>query len=139
MKPFVLVASLAFLGLLGCTDSRTTDQAANDRTTDAPARNTPTVPESTPATPQAGAPASGTAAMSDADRALAQRVEEALRQDTTVASAAQNIQVHAMNGEVTLRGSVSSEQEKTNLASAAEKVPGVTRINNQLEVASASR
>jgi osmotically-inducible protein OsmY len=77
--------------------------------------------------------------MSEADRTLAQRVEDALRKNTTLASAAQNVQVYANNGEITLRGSVSSEQEKTNMVSAAQQVAGVTRVNNQLEVASASR
>lgn len=134
MKPSAFVASVAFLGLLGCTDNRAVEQTPADRTVTAP-----TAPESAPATPQAAAPTPGTASMTDADRALAQRVEETLRQDMTVASAAQNIQVHAMNGEVTLRGSVSSEQEKTNLATAAQKVAGVTKVNNELEVASASR
>jgi len=77
--------------------------------------------------------------MTDADRALAQRVEETLRQDTGIASAAQNIQVHANNGQVTLKGSVGSQQEKMDLASKAQQVTGVAQVDNQLTVASASR
>jgi osmotically-inducible protein OsmY len=72
--------------------------------------------------------------MSDTDRALAQRVEQMLREDTTLATAAQNIQVHASNGQVTLMGSVGSQQEKTNLESKAQQVAGVTQVNNQLTV-----
>jgi osmotically-inducible protein OsmY len=81
----------------------------------------------------------GMAAMSEADRQLAQRVESALRENSSLASIAQNVQVAAKNGEVTLRGSVSNEQEKTNIASAAKQVAGVSKVENQLEVASASR
>jgi osmotically-inducible protein OsmY len=72
--------------------------------------------------------------MSDTDRALAQRVEQMLREDTTLATAAENIQVHASNGQVTLMGSVSSQQEKTDLESKAQQVAGVTQVNNQLTV-----
>jgi osmotically-inducible protein OsmY len=81
----------------------------------------------------------GMAAMSESDRQLAQRVESALRENSSLASIAQNVQVAAKNGEVTLRGSVSNEQEKTNIASAAKQVAGVSKVENQLEVASASR
>jgi len=77
--------------------------------------------------------------MSEADQELAQRVSETLRQDDTLAMAAQNITVLANNGTVTLRGSVGSEQEKNDLAAKAQEVAGVTQVNNELEVSSASR
>jgi osmotically-inducible protein OsmY len=77
--------------------------------------------------------------MTDADRALAQRVEDALRQDSTLVASVPNVQVYVNNGEVTLRGSVNSQEEKTNFAAKAQQVAGVTRVNNQLEVSSASR
>jgi osmotically-inducible protein OsmY len=72
--------------------------------------------------------------MNENDRALAQRIEQMLREDTTLATAAQNIQVHVSNGRVTLMGSVSSQQEKTDLESKAQQVAGVTQVNNQLIV-----
>jgi osmotically-inducible protein OsmY len=56
-----------------------------------------------------------------------------------VASAAQNVQIHATNGEITLQGSVSTQQEKAALESKAQQVGGVSRVNNQLTVTSASR
>jgi osmotically-inducible protein OsmY len=77
--------------------------------------------------------------MSDSDQDLAQRVEQTLREDATLAEAAQNIQVHASNGQVTLMGSVNSQQEKNNLESKAQQVTGVTQVHNQLTIASASR
>lgn len=120
MKTIGVLASLALLSVLGCNrDNRRVDERA-------------TVP------PSVGVPG-GVPVMSEADRTLAQRVEEALRQDSALASAARNVQVHANGGEVTLRGSVSNQQEKTNLASKAQQVTGVTRVNNQLEVRSANR
>ena len=77
--------------------------------------------------------------MTDTDRTLAQRVEETLRQDAAMASAARNVQVHANNGQVTLMGSVSSQQEKMDLGSKAQQVTGVAQVDNKLTVASASR
>lgn len=116
MKGIAILASIAFAGLLGCTDNQPVDR-----------------------TGQAPPPAVVVPEMSEADRALAQRVEDALRQNSSLASAAENVQVYANNGEVTLRGSVNNEQEKTNIGSAAGQVAGVAKVNNQIEVISASR
>ncbi len=129
MKTFAVLTSIALLSVLGCNRD---DRRADERSSVPP-------PVGSPATPGMATAPSAVPAMSEADRALALRVEETLRQDTTLASAARNIQVHVNGGEVTLRGSVSNQQEKTNLGSKAQQVMGVTRVNNQLDVKSASR
>jgi osmotically-inducible protein OsmY len=77
--------------------------------------------------------------VTEADRALAEKVQTALRQDPTMASAAQYVQVQAKNGEITLQGSVNTQQEKAALESKVQQVVGVSRVNNQLVVASVSR
>jgi osmotically-inducible protein OsmY len=77
--------------------------------------------------------------MSEDDQALAQRVTDALQKGAEGGSAEQSIQVHAHNGEITLRGSVSSEQDKASMGATAQQVAGVKSVNNQLEVVSASR
>ncbi len=46
----------------------------------------------------------------------------------------QNIKVTAMSGEVTLRGTVKTEAEKTDLEARAKAISGVTKVNNELEV-----
>lgn len=126
MKPIAIFASIAFASLLGCTDAG----PPADRTGEvSPPARMPAPSEMAAKTPE----------MSEADRALAKRVEDALRQNAALASAADNVQVYANNGEVTLRGSVSNEQEKTNLGSAAGQVAGVSKVNNEIEIASASR
>jgi osmotically-inducible protein OsmY len=129
MKKFSILASVALLSILGCNRD---DRRANDQVTTPPSA-------SSPVSPGMGASTSAMPAMGEADRALAQRVEEALRQDSTLASAVRDVQVHASSGEITLRGSVSNQQEKTDLGSKAQQVAGVTRVNNQLNVTSASR
>lgn len=117
MNKTVFLAGLALIGTLGCDSNQTSTTA-------------PTTP------PPASA---ALPAMTEADRVLAQKVQDTLRQDAAVASAAQNVQIHAKNGEITLHGSVSSQQEKAALESKAQQVAGVSRVNNQLTVTSASR
>jgi hypothetical protein len=130
MKRMLMLASFALVAALGCDQYDRPTVVTPDRTTNAPpAMTSPAPPRSETATTPSGLPT-----MSDTDRALAQRVEQMLREDTTLATAAQNIQVHASNGQVTLMGSVSSQQEKTDLESKAQQVAGVTQVNNQLTV-----
>jgi len=81
----------------------------------------------------------GLPAMSETDRALAQLVKDSLQKNAEAASVTENVQVHANNGEITLRGSVNSEQEKASMGTAAQQVAGVKSVDNQLEVVSASR
>jgi osmotically-inducible protein OsmY len=138
MKKTVILASIVFVGLLGCTDNRTADKTGQTSSTST--THTTTTTEKTGQNPPSATETSptGSAAMSETDRALAQRVEDALRKNSSLASAAQNVQVQANNGEVILRGSVNNEQEKANIAAEAQKVAGVSKVNNQIEVASAS-
>jgi len=134
MKRTAIFASIVFAGLIGCTDNQTMDQTGQaPPPATPPERTAENVPPSPGTSTTAEAPG-----MSEADRALAQRVEAALRQNSTLASAAENIDVSASNGEVTLRGSVNNAQEKANIESAAGQVAGVSKVNNQIEVSSAS-
>ena len=118
MNKTVFLAGFALIGTLGCD--------SNQRTT--PISPTTTSPPVTAALP----------AMTEADRVLAQKVQDTLRQDAAVGSAVQNVQIHAKSGEITLHGSVSTQQEKAALESKAQQVAGVSRVNNQLTVTSAS-
>lgn len=123
MKGIAVFAAIALFSLIGCADDRPVD-----RTGQAPSPST-----------QAATGTARVPEMNEADRTLARQVVSALRQNSVLAPAAENVQVYANNGEVTLRGSVNNEQEKVNLGSAAGQVAGVSKVNNQIEVSSASR
>jgi osmotically-inducible protein OsmY len=92
-----------------------------------------------------GTPASDTQIGSDtsADQ-LAQRVQRELATDSTGASVltskgiASNISVTSDKGTITLRGSVPSEQDKRNIGIRAAKIEGVSSVDNQLIVSSAT-
>lgn len=127
MKTSMVLASVALVGLLGCTDNQTAD---NSRTSGQGQGSSSTTQTTTTTTESS--------AMSASDQELAKRVEETIKQNPALATAAQNIQVQAKNGEITLRGSVNNEQEKANIAAEAQKVAGVSKVDNLIQVASAS-
>ncbi len=72
---------------------------------------------------------------SEEDRTITARVRQALTQDDTLSTNAQNVKVVTRDGVVTLRGPVESQQERTAVASKARQVAGVKRVDDQLEVA----
>src|SRR5262245_25812278 len=126
MKSLWLLASIALVTTLGCNQQDRPTTIEPERRTEAPpAATSSRVPESETT-------ASELPKMSEADRALAQQVEQALREDKVLASAAQNILIHCNNGQVTLRGSVNSQKEKKELEDKAQQVTGVTKVHNQL-------
>lgn len=131
MKKAAFVTALSLVAVIGC-DRPDTGNMGEGTSSISPPSQTAMDDTATEAPPMAGSEESAAGAV---DQELTQRVEQALSADP----AAQNIQITAANGEVTLMGSVSTEQEKTNLAKKAQQVAGVTKVNNQLEVGVASR
>lgn len=130
MKRMMILTSFALATALGC-DQYDRPAAVNpNRTTDAPPAVTS---PASPGNETASAP-SDLPAMSDADMALAQRVKQTLQEDATLATAAEKVRIHVSNGQVTLTGSVSSQQAKSDLENKAQQVAGVTQVNNQLTV-----
>lgn len=71
----------------------------------------------------------------DADRNLSKQIKESLTsQNATFANS--GVMVMVMDGKVTLRGTVKTEEEKKNLEAQAKAVSGVTSVDNKLEVKS---
>ena len=52
---------------------------------------------------------------------------------------AKNIKIITVNAEVTLRGVVANDGEKTAIQTLAEQLSGVKKVNNQLDVKQAAR
>jgi hyperosmotically inducible periplasmic protein len=71
----------------------------------------------------------------EADRTITQTVRKALTEDDSLSTDGKNVKIITVDGKVTLRGPVKSEQEKGNIASKAKQVAGVKNVDNQLEVA----
>ncbi len=68
------------------------------------------------------------------DRKLAQAVRKAIVADKDLSMYAHNVKVIALNGMVTLKGPVKSDDEKQKVASDAASVSSADKITNQLTV-----
>jgi osmotically-inducible protein OsmY len=72
----------------------------------------------------------------EADRTIAQNVRKAITNDDSLSTDAKNVKVITNDGNVTLRGPVKSDQEKTEVENKAKQIAGVKKVDNQLEIAS---
>ena len=71
---------------------------------------------------------------SESDRKITQEIRQAIMSDSTLSTNAKNIKIITIKGVVTLRGPVASSQEKDAIARKVDDVPGVVKLDNQLEV-----
>jgi hyperosmotically inducible protein len=73
--------------------------------------------------------------MNPADRSITQKIRKAIHEDTTLSTYAHNVKIITQDGNVTLRGPVRSEEEKSNIEAKAVAVAGQGNVSNQLEIA----
>ncbi|MFN2378336.1 MAG: BON domain-containing protein [Candidatus Binatia bacterium] len=79
---------------------------------------------------------SGDQSSARADVAITREVRKAVVADPDLSVNAQNVKIITVGGVVTLRGPVRSAMEKASVAAMAQKVAGVTQVDNQIEIAS---
>jgi hyperosmotically inducible periplasmic protein len=72
---------------------------------------------------------------SKGDLDLTARIRQSIVKDDSLSMMAHNVKIISVNGAVTLRGPVKSEQEKTTVASKAQAIAGADHVSDQLEVA----
>lgn len=70
------------------------------------------------------------------DLAITQAIRKAVVADKALSTNAHNFKIITANGVVTLRGPVSSPEEKETIAAKAKQVAGVKSVDNKLEIAS---
>jgi osmotically-inducible protein OsmY len=71
---------------------------------------------------------------SEADRTLTQQVRKAVVADDSLSTMAKNIKIITIDGVVTLRGPVQNPREREIIEAKAQQIPGINKIDNQLEV-----
>jgi hyperosmotically inducible periplasmic protein len=71
----------------------------------------------------------------EADRGITKDVRAALMKKDELSTNAKNVKVVTNGGNVTLRGPVKDEAEKTSIVAVVTEVPGVKKVDNQLEIA----
>jgi hyperosmotically inducible protein len=72
-----------------------------------------------------------------ADRDLAKKIRQAVVAEKSLSTYAHNVKIVAQNGQVTLKGPVRSEQEKTTIAAKATEIAGAGKVTNEITVAPA--
>jgi hyperosmotically inducible protein len=78
---------------------------------------------------------SGDQSETEADRTLTQKIRQAVMADDSLSMTAHNIKIITVDGVVTLRGPVKSDDERQKIAAKAEQVAGAGKVQNHLEVA----
>ncbi len=71
---------------------------------------------------------------SKGDRTITQDIRKQIVNDDALSVNAKNVKVITVDGVVTLRGPVKSQDEKTKVADIARRASGVKRVDDQLEV-----
>ena len=69
------------------------------------------------------------------DRELARNIRRALMDDKSLSTYAHNVKVVAQDGQVTLKGPVRTENEKTAVEAKATEVAGAGHVTNQISIA----
>jgi hyperosmotically inducible periplasmic protein len=77
----------------------------------------------------------GDQAENEADRTITQQIRQAVVDKDSLSMNAKNVKIITANGVVTLRGPVKTPDEKADIAAIAQRTSGVTRVDNQIEVA----
>jgi hyperosmotically inducible protein len=71
----------------------------------------------------------------ETDRKITQEIRQHVVDTDELSISAKNVKIVTADGNVTLRGPVKTAQEKTDIGRIAQKVSGVKRLDNQLEIA----
>lgn len=73
--------------------------------------------------------------MTEADKKLNNQIRAALTSDSSLSDASRNVSLHSDNGVVTLNGAVATEKEKSDLENKIQRMAGVSRVDNNLQMA----
>jgi len=69
------------------------------------------------------------------DIEISKRIRSALVADDQLSTEAKNVKIITIDGAVTLRGPVKSDQEKATILAKATQLAGNTQVHDELEVA----
>ena len=133
MKPITL-ALIATLVLFGCSKDRSDNKSSDNQVS----QSTQVPPDNTGRNVRDRDDANktpGDQAENEADRTITQNVRQALTNDDSLSTDGKNVKVVTSDGNVTLRGPVKSDKEKSEIENKAKQIAGVKNVDNQLEVA----
>jgi len=98
----------------------------------------PTAPDNTKTNKvdrEQGRPTADQQKLNRSDSGITREIRRAITSDKALSTYAKNIKVITQNGNVTLRGPVRSEEDKSTIEAKATEVAGSGHVKNELEVA----
>ena len=130
----ITLALIATLLVFGCSkdqgDTNTNDNQVSQSTQVPPDNTGRNVRDRDDATKTPGDQSEN-----EADRTITQNVRKALTDDDSLSTDGKNVKVITNDGNVTLRGPVKTDKEKSEIENKAKQIAGVKRVDNQLEIA----
>lgn len=128
-----LIIPFIFLAAAAC-DRSSAKEAANGQ--EAPSKNAPADNSEKNERDRNGAALTpGDQGSNESDRTITQQIRQGVVKDDALSITGKNVKIITVDGVVTLRGPVKTNDEKSNILAIAESVQGVKRVDNQLEVA----
>lgn len=82
-----------------------------------------------------GRPTADQQKMNATDRDITKKIRSALHNDASLSTYAHNIKIIAIDGKVTLKGPVRSDEEKNKVAAEATTVAGEGNVTNEITIA----
>ena len=70
------------------------------------------------------------------DREITQQIRKAITNDKSLSTYAHNVKVITQNGQVTLKGPVSSDEEKRAVEAKATEIAGESKVTSELDIKS---
>ncbi len=78
----------------------------------------------------------GDQAENDVERGITQKIRQEVIKADGRSMNAKNVKIITLNAVVTLRGPVTNDQERSQIVAIAQRIDGVKRVDNQIEIAS---
>lgn len=100
-----------------------------------PVRSQQPAPDNTRANKDQADPSADQQKENTSDRSITQKIRQSVHDDKSLSTYAHNVKIITQGGNVTLRGPVRSEDEKSNVEAKAVTIAGREHVTNQLEVA----
>ncbi|MGK3981933.1 BON domain-containing protein [Sorangium sp. So ce136] len=139
-----LMMSLSIAAAAGCDRAEGTPRSDSNNTATVPgevaqrANNpTPAAADNTDKNDRDRDPAAltpGDQGENETDRTITQKIRQAVVASDTLSMNAKNVKIITNGQVVTLRGPVKSDKEKADIAAIAQGIPGVQKVDNQLEI-----
>jgi len=83
---------------------------------------------------QKSATTAGSAMNNKSDREIMQQIRKSVVEDKSLSTYGHNVKIIARHGQVTLKGPVHSDDEKSNIEAKAREVAGEHNVDNQITV-----